>query len=105
MTRPLAWTVVAVAAQHGMGVEPFERGEVEPRGDRGALLGIGDEVEPVAVADPVERQAVGKIAHASSPLSNASSDAPDSAFVEAAQRLAREGRGAFERRRAHRGRC
>ena len=69
---------VALAAQHGMRVEPFERGQVEPRGDRGALLGVGDEVEPVAVADPVERQAMGEIAHASTPLSNASSEAPDS---------------------------
>ena len=60
-----------------MRIEPLERGEVEPRGDRGALLGVGDEVESVAIADPIERQAVREVAHASTPLSKASSEAPD----------------------------
>jgi hypothetical protein len=40
-----------------------------------ALIGIGDEVEPVAVANPVERQAMGKVAHDKFPLSKASSEA------------------------------
>ena len=58
-----------------LGIEPFERGETESRGDRGALVAIGDEVEAVAVANPVERQAMREIAHEKSPLSTASSAA------------------------------
>ena len=78
-----------------MRVEPFERRQVEPRGDRGAFFGVGDEVDAVAVADPVERQAVGEIAHAELALEHGLVRRARQALVEAAQRLARIGRGAL----------
>ena len=43
-----------------MRFEPIERRQAEPLGDRAALGLVGDEVEPLAVADLVEREAGGR---------------------------------------------
>jgi hypothetical protein len=69
----------AVARQAGMGLEPLDRGQVEPLGDRAALLVVGDQVDPLAVADPVQRQPMGEILdHPILPSARAASDAASS---------------------------
>ena len=51
---------VAVARQDGMGFEPVERGQTEPLGDRPPLRVVGDEVDPLAVANLVEPKRDGR---------------------------------------------
>ena len=52
-----------------MRLEPIERAQAEPLGDGRALRFVGDEVEPLAVANLVEPQAVGEmVAHAIVPF-------------------------------------
>ncbi len=49
---------LARRGQHGMRFQPVERKQPQPPGNRRAFVGIGDQVEPVAVANLVERQAM-----------------------------------------------
>ena len=44
-----------------MGLQPVERRQVKPLGDRAAFGVVGDQVDALAIADPVERQPVGEI--------------------------------------------
>ena len=68
LTRPRARDLRAVALEHGMRLEPLERQQPQPLGDRLALGLVGDQVEPLAGGDRIEPQAVGEIvSHRSSP--------------------------------------
>ena len=58
---------VAVAFENRMGVEPIERLDPHPLGDPLAVGLVGAELDPVAVADPVELDAIVDCAHASLP--------------------------------------
>ena len=69
---------LAIAAKHRVGVEAVERQQPEPPGDRGALSAIGNEVDPLAAANSVERQPMRELAHFQCPSRTAASLAPPS---------------------------
>ena len=88
-----------VARQHRMRLEPIEREQPKPVGDRRALRVVGGEVEPVAVADLVERQAMREVAHPMPPFQQIAVADSAQPFVEAPQRLSRIGHRGFGLRR------
>ena len=52
---------LALPLQRGMRLEPVERSEAEPFGDPGPLALVGAQLDPLAVADLVERKPVREV--------------------------------------------
>src|SRR5690606_26597906 len=69
---------LALAGEDGMRLEPLQRLQAEPTGERGALLVRGDDVEPVTVANLVNLHQVAEFAHATWPPITSRSPKPAS---------------------------
>ena len=67
---------LAIPFERGMRLEPFDRAEAEPFGNRPPLSFVGHQVEAVAVADRIDPQVMGKaVRHPSFPSPSAVSSA------------------------------